>query len=227
MRLWRYWPKPRRAKIGLSSVIYAAARWGIKMNRWWLYERNFQRAQQINPFSRASRGYDARPPIRLTLNVIQQNWAFQTANPLNGISPLRRKSRAKFSWVTFGAFFGMGRLSSSPEANSLIVSVCQVSFGPFFFLLKLSSEPEAAEWKYLEPSSGVRINSTLVWMHALTSIGRRRKKGLIRCAGTRIRRWWQTGRWRSWIAGGWLYLFRLRVRGDGAVRVGRVVERRW
>lgn len=56
-----------------------------------------QQAQVINPFIRASRGCNARPQIRLTPNVNQQNGALQTANPLGGISPLPRKSRARFS----------------------------------------------------------------------------------------------------------------------------------
>lgn len=90
----------------------------------------------------------------------------------------------------FRRLYGWGRLSSSPEVNSLIVSACQVSFSSFFFPPNYHPNLKLALWKHLEPSSGVRINST----YALTTIGRKRKQGLIRCAGTRIRRWWQTGR---------------------------------
>lgn len=117
------------------------------MNSWWLYERNFQRAQPINPFNRASRGYDARPPIRLTLNVI-----------LSRTKPFRRQIllteyllcleiTCQVLLSDFRRLLWDGKTQQLPEANSLIVSVCQVSFGPFFFAssnyhpsLKLQSE---------------------------------------------------------------------------------------
>lgn len=187
MRLWRYWPKPRRAKIGLSSVIYTAARWGIKMNSWWRYERNFNKhSRSIRLFERE----EVMTPIRLTPTLFNRTEPFRRQILLTEYL-LCLEITCQVLLNDFRRLYGWGRLSSLPEANSLMVSVCQVSFGPFVLVLELSSEPEAVSLKTSRTLKWGQDQLYVVWMHALTTIGRKRKQGSYDGAGTIIRRWWQ------------------------------------